>query len=506
MRIPLFAALTVVLLAPAALAQTPTASPARVEPPVVVTSSATGPLLTLDEAIGLARRNNPAYLQQTTARRTADASVRSARGALLPSADASFGTRYQQGGQQVFNGLSFSNSSDAIQSSYGLNLNYRINSASFVNPKAAVANRDAVDADITGAGESLRAAVTQQYLSVLQAQARAALQDTLVNTAKSQLDLAQAKLDVGSGTSLDIRRAEVALGQAKVQQLTAKNNVEVEKLRLYQQLGIAQPANVSLTTDFPVNPPAFSLDSLLDLARRQNPAVLALRSRERAAALNVKVAQASYTPTLNLSTGWGGNSYQYTDAEYLVNQARGSALGQMAACFSQDSLRTRVGLPSTDCNTRYAFTDAEAQAIRDRNSQFPFKFQRSPLALSASLTIPVFDNFNREERVQRASVDRETATYNTKAKELQMTADVTQAYLTLKTAAQTVALQEQNATKAKEELSYAEERYKVGASTFLDVITSRGTYEQALIDRVNAVYDYHKAFAALENAVGRPLR
>jgi len=493
MRIPLLAALTVVLLAPAALAQTPTAAPAS-------------PLLTLDDAIGLARRNNPVYLQQGMARRTADASVRSAKGALLPSADASFGTRYQQGGQQVFNGLSFSNSSDAIQSSYGLNLNYRVNSASFVNPKAAVANRDAVDADITGSGEQLRAAVTQQYLSVLQAQARAALADTLVNTAQSQLELAQAKLAVGSGTSLDIRRAEVALGQAQVQRLTARNNVEVEKLRLFQQLGVAQPTNVSLTTDFPVNPPTFSLDSLLDLARRQNPAVLALRSRERAAGLNVKVAQAAYTPTLNVSTGWGGNSYQYTDADYLVNQARSSALGQMGACFSQDSLRTAVGLPSTDCANRYAFTNAQADAIRARNSQFPFKFQRSPLALSASLTIPVFDNFNREERVQRASVDRETAMYNTKAKELAMTADVTQAYLTLKTATQTVALQEQNATKAQEELAYAEERYKVGASTFLDVITSRGTYEQALIDRVNAVYDYHKAFAALENAVGRPLR
>src|SRR4029078_4184159 len=140
------------------------------ERPVVVTSS-TSPLLTLDEAIGLARRNNPAYLQQATARRTADASVRSARGALLPSADATHGTRYQQGGQQVFNGLSFSNSSDAIQSSYGLNLNSRVHSASFVTPEAAVASQDAVDADITGAGELLRANVTQQYLSVLQAQA-----------------------------------------------------------------------------------------------------------------------------------------------------------------------------------------------------------------------------------------------------------------------------------------------------------------------------------------------
>jgi outer membrane protein len=181
-------------------------------------------------------------------------------------------------------------------------------------------------------------------------------------------------------------------------------------------------------------------------------------------------------------------------------------MSQLASCLAQDSIRTRVGLASANCNTRYVFTDAQAAAIRSSNSQFPFKFERSPLALTASLSLPVFDNFNREERVQRASVEREAAAYNVKAKDLAMTADVTQAYLTLKTAAQTVALQEQNATKAQEELSYAEERYKVGASTFLDVVTSRGTYEQALIDRVNAVYDYHKAFAALENAVGRPLR
>jgi outer membrane protein len=494
MRILPFTALALVCLAPVAQAQNTT------------TRSAADALLTLDEAVNLARRNNPVYLSQATSRRTADAAVRSARGAMLPSADASFGTRYQQGGQQVFNGLSFSNSSDVVQSSYGLNLNYRVNTATFVNPKAAVANRDAVDADISGSGEQLRAAVTQQYLSVLQAKARSALQDTLLKTAESQLELAKAKLAVGLGTSLDIRRAEVAFGQSQVALLTARNNVEVEKLRLFQQLGVTQPSDVQLTTDFPVNPPTFALDSLLDLARRQNPAILALRSRERAAALNVKVARAEYTPTLSLSTGWGGNSYQYTDADFLVNQARGGVMGQLSSCLSQDSLRTAVGLSSANCNSRFVFTDAQAASIRASNDQFPFRFQRSPFALTAAISMPIFDNFNREERVQRAAVDRETAAYNVKAKDLTMTADVTQAYLTLKTSAQTVALQEQNATKAQEELAFAEERYKVGASTFLDVVTSRGTYEQALIDRVNAVYDYHKAFAALENAVGRPLR
>ena len=88
MRILPFAALALVASAPLAGAQSTT------------TRSSAGSVLTLDEAISLARRNNPVFLSQSSNRRTADAAVRSARGALLPSADASFGTRYQQGGQQ----------------------------------------------------------------------------------------------------------------------------------------------------------------------------------------------------------------------------------------------------------------------------------------------------------------------------------------------------------------------------------------------------------------------
>ena len=51
-----------------------------------------------------------------------------------------------------------------------------------------------------------------------------------------------------------------------------------------------------------------------------------------------------------------------------------------------------------------------------------------------------------------------------------------------------------------------EASFRVGAKTFLDVTSARGTFEKAQIDRVNSIYEYHKAFAALENAVGRPLR
>ena len=59
---------------------------------------------------------------------------------------------------------------------------------------------------------------------------------------------------------------------------------------------------------------------------------------------------------------------------------------------------------------------------------------------------------------------------------------------------------------AREELLLAQERYRVGAATFLDLSDARASYARAESERINAAYEYHRAFAALESAVGRPLR
>jgi outer membrane protein len=137
---------------------------------------------------------------------------------------------------------------------------------------------------------------------------------------------------------------------------------------------------------------------------------------------------------------------------------------------------------------------------------FPFDFTRNPYNLSASLSLPLFNGFQREQRVQEAAANRADAQYNIRAQQLRLTADVTSAYLTLTAARQTVALQEQNAATARDALSLAQERYRVGANTFLDVTQARAEYERAQTDLINAIYEFHRSFAALENAVGRPLR
>jgi outer membrane protein len=461
--------------------------------------------LTLDEALSIARRNSPAYLQIANNQREADSQVRASDAALLPSVNSSFQTEFSKGGTQIFQGSQLGASSSYVSSQYNLGVRYDVNGATFLNRSAARATRDAVEADVSGSSEQLRAVVTQQYLASLQAEARAAIQDTLVATARAQLELARARTAVGAGTTLDVRRAEVALGQAEVAALTARNNVDIAKLQLFQQMGVQLPVDVRLVTAFPIQQPSFRLDSLLDLARRTNPNLEATRAREHAANVNVRARRSAYTPTLTVQTGWGGQSFEYRDPDFLIQSTQQTMERQLAACQIQDTVFTRVGLPPQGC-TDYVFTPAVADRLRDRNNTFPFQFQRSPFGVSATLSLPIFDRWNRELQVQQAVVQRDDARQARRARELQTTSDVTQAYLNLVTAARTVTLQEQVAARAREELSFAEERYRVGASTFLDVSTSRATFEQAQVDRVNAVYEYHRAFAALENAVGRPLR
>jgi outer membrane protein len=470
-------------------------------------SQPAGPVLSLDEAIALARRNNPEHLQTVNDRRAAGAAVRAAYGNLLPSVNSSLTGQYQQGGDQYFNGVRLSQSSDVVQSRYEIGLNYALNGSTLIAPKLQRANREAVEADIEGSASLLRNTVSQQYLSALQSQARAALADTLVAAAQSQLGLAQARAAVGAATQLDVRRAEVELGQQRVNAIQAHNAVEIDKLRLFQRMGVPQPADVQLTSQFAIAPPTFSVDSVLELARRQNPVLLALRSREKVAGLGVQSRRSEYTPTLRMSSGFGGNYSGYTNADVPVAAERERMLSSRRSCFTQDSIRVGVGLSSIagEC-AAFDFTAADAQRVRSASQLRPFDFSRAPWYLTASVSLPLFDGFSREQRLQEAQAQRDDARQSIRARELALTADVTAAYLTLGAAAQTVAQQEQNAVKAREELAFAQERYRVGAATFLDVIQARAAYERVESDRITAVYDYHKAFAALESAVGRPLR
>lgn len=468
------------------------------------TPVSTGAGLTLEQAISTARENNPLLQQTRNNIRTADAQVHSAYGALLPSLSANFSTQYTQSGTQFIQGVALPNPGDSYSTGYRVGVGYNISAAAAFAPRAAKANRAAAEATATSNSETLRANVTTQYIQVLEDQATAAVNDTLVQSAQAELDLANAKLKVGSGTILDVRTAEVALGQAEVDAATSKNQAMVDKVKLFQTMGVAPDTSAVLTTAFTLTAPPASLESLLDLARRVNPDVAAKKSNEHASQMQVRVAQSEYLPSLSLSTGIGGQGFGYSDADKFIATQQLNTAQRFGSCMRSDSLRVGAGLqPLGGCGSP-TLSAADVETLRASNN--PFKFQSSPFSLYASVSLPIFNGFQREQGIEQAEVVHDNAVFDLKSRQLQLVTDVTTAYLNLVNARKVVDLRETNARQATEALTLAEESYKVGAKTFVDVTTARGTYQKALVDRINAIYEYHKAFAALESAVGRPLR
>jgi outer membrane protein TolC len=465
--------------------------------------------LGLQEAIELAQRHNPALRQVANDRGAAAWGVRNAYTQLfLPGVSASAGFNYRGAGSQTFLAQEFIQGSGTIGSSYSLGLSWQLSGATLTAPGQAKAQLRAVDASVDGARINLQALVTQQYLAILQAQAQVQLAETQVTRNDEFLRLAQARFQVGQATMLDVRQAEVAKGQADVALLQARQAVTVEKLRLFQQMGIPapeDPAVVSLRDTFPVVAPAWALGDLLRSADDGNPDVYALRAQASAASFTEKATKSQWLPTLNFSAGWSGFTQQYTNGNFLVNQARQGARADSIQCAFTNGAWLNPDVTPLNCGALIPTPTQEAEILAG-NDVFPFNFRSQPFSASIQISLPLFTQFSRPLRVAQASQQADDAQLAVEARRLQVRTDVSQAFYTLETAHQTITIQEASRVAASEQLRLATERYRVGSGTFFELLDAQLAGQRAEADYINAIYAYHRAVASLEAAVGRPLR
>ena len=479
-------------------------------PAVAGAQQAVPAALSLADAITIARDKNPAYRQVLNDRGPAEWGVRGAFSSLvIPTVSAAGGMSYTGPGSQTFLSSSFTQSVSTVSSFYDLSLSWQLSGTTLSQPWLAKAQQHAVDADIAGAANALATGITQQYLTVLQTRDQAELARKTLARNDEFLKLAQARFSVGQATLIDVRQAQVARGQAAVALLRAQTVVSVEKLRLFEQMGVTPPTEVQaiqLTDTFAVQTPAWQLPDLLTMAEGQNPALKALRAREAAAAWGVRAATSSYGPSLSLSAGWSGFTQQFTDVDPLIRSGQTSANTQYGACLSSDSVRTGAGLSPRGCAGLQWDPVRDEAALRSQNSVFPFEFTRQPFQARLSISLPIFTNFSQERRVSESRAQHGDLEEAVRARGLAVQTEVSQAFLTLQTAFRTIGLQDTNRSAAREQLQLATERYRVGSGTFFELLDAQVAALRAENDYVNAIYDYHKSLAALEAAVGRSLR
>jgi len=465
--------------------------------------------LSLADAVTLARANNPFYRQAINDRAPAAWGVRNAWSSMLvPSVSASGGIGYAGPGQQTFLTSNFSQSVSTLSSSYSFGLDWTLSGQTLTQPGLRKAQLSAADADIAGAETNLVTTVTQQYLTVLQARDNAEVARQQLQHDEEFQKLAQARYDVGRASLIDVRQAQVARGQAEVVLLRARTAVQVEKLRLFQQMGVTAPvdlAAVQLTDTFTVQAPGWQLNDLLTMAEQQNPALKALREREHAAAWGVRAATSSYGPALSLSAAWSGFTQKLSDINPTIVSLRQGARTDSLACAYENSAWLNTGQQPLDCSL-LANTTAQEQAIRSRNGAYPFQFTPEPFQARLTVRIPLWGNFQQPLEVSQAKAQQQDLQESVRARGFQLQTDVSGAFLTLQTTHQAIAIQDTNRTAAREQLQLATERYRVGSGTFFELLDAQVAALRAETEYVNAVYDYHKALAALEAAVGRPLR
>ncbi|NOT09355.1 MAG: TolC family protein [Gemmatimonadales bacterium] len=499
-------------------AQQPAATPVR----AAATAS-----LSLNDAIEQARRNSPVFRQALNDAGPANWGVRNAYANFLPTFDVSSSLGYTGSGASTFGGSTFNQSSPSMSSSYSLSFNWRLSGQELAATGQQQASRRATEADITNAGEQLRNDVTTQYLNALQATAQTEVARQQVQRNSDFLELARARYQVGQNTMLDVRQAEVLKGQSDVALLRAQQTENEAKIELFRRMGVTipgTPETVALPDSFPVTEPQFDQNQLLSLARDENPSLKAFSARERAATWNTRSAKSRFLPTINLSASLNGFTQQFTDENILIGGRIASAQGQAENCRFQNaligSLPGGAGVPGypnggiiADCNafsnldaTGDALTPEARAQLLERNQVFPFSFTKQPFSARLTISLPIFDGFGRNLQVAQARAQEDDLAESVRATTLLVESNVRSRYLGVINAHRAILVQEQNRQSAREQLRLAQDRYRLGSGSSLEVSDGQNTVTRAEGDYVNAVYEYHKAIAALEFAVGRPLR
>ena len=408
--------------------------------------------ITLADAIRLSERVQPGVVRATGAVTTAAAERRSAMGSYLPSVTASSSASdfYSEGPSRVdpVTGqvLSGSNTNRSVSTSLSASMDLFTGFRRGAENRAAKAGQTAAEASLVDARFQQALATTNQFFNALAAAQLVKVRQASVRRAEEQLKVSVNKLLAGSATRSDTLRSRVTLGSANldlIQAGTALATAEAELARLVGEPGRLQAADDS--TFYQVVAPLDTV-AIRTEAEATSPLVRSTVAEADAARAGLSAAKSAYWPSLTLggSTSWnatGANDYE------LLNQRQ----------------------------------------------------------LTLGLRWNLFDRFDRELSITQQSADLDVADASAADARREVASQLTAALAQLDAARTQIDITQTSVVAATEDLRVQQERYRLGASTIVDVLSSQEALNQAEVDVVVARFTYLRAKAQIEALIGRTL-
>lgn len=314
-------------------------------------------------------------------------------------------------------------------------------------------------ADLSRTGAQLRSAAAGEvkarfsaalftesdYYAVLAGQELSRVATERVRRAEEQLVVARARVTSGAAVQTDSLQLLLELSRARVEQLRQDAALRVARLQLGRRVGEAGPVDAAPLDTVPAPPLPVTLPELVQTALETGPEYQAAKADEIAAAAVLRGQRGTYLPQLNLS----------------------------------------------------------ATHIRFDDHFFPNA--RGVSSISLGVSLPIWNNGQREIAVTQARVNRDVSRALRADLQLAAQRDVTEAYEAYNTARATTDLSETSLTVARENYRVQQSRYRAGATTILDLLDAQLSLTQAQADLVRSRYANRLALAGLEAILGARL-
>lgn len=425
---------------------------AKSQQPATASTSLGAPIrITLQDALVLARKNEPTYHSALTDAALAREDRTQSRDALLPTVSFTTSILYTQ--PNSFGTVRYiANNAPREYVSQG-NVHEQLDVASVMAYRHSAALAAVAKAQAEIASRGLVVTVMQNYFGVAAATQRLAAAHRLSDDGETFLKLTQELEKAGEVAHADVIKAELQMHDRERQYKEAQLALVNARLDLAVLLFPDFNDNFELVDDLHANIPLPLRSEFESQAAQQNPEIRAALATVQAANQEVNGERAGYLPSVGLDYWYGIDATHYA---------------------------TYGPLPPPEVG------------------------QTENLGSSAlaSLTLPIWNWGATQSRVRQAQLRRDQAKLELSYTQRKLLAEMRSLYSEAETALNELAGLQRSSELAADSLRLTTLRYKNGEATVLEVVDAQSAYAAANANYQDGALRYRVALANLQTLTG----
>ncbi|MCR5820797.1 MAG: TolC family protein [Bacteroidaceae bacterium] len=402
---------------------------------------------TLQECLDYAETHNIQVQKNRISQQEGEQSLQQAKAALFPSLSfsmsQSLGYRpFQESTNMVQNGIVTKTANKLTENgSYGLNANWTVWDGG-INRKTIEAQKvqnKILEQQTRQTLNTIQEQIAQLYVQILYTTEAQKVNQQLQETAQRQYDRGLERLKVGDIAKADLAQLESQLAATKYDVVNSQTQVEGYKRQLKEllQLDINSPFDVAKEeiADAQALAPIPDKTNVYAHALINRPEIKSAQLAQQAADIQLNIAKRGYYPSIGINAGIGDSHYSASDESY------GKQL--------KHNLNGSIGL---------------------------------------SVSVPIFDNRRNKTNVEKAKLQRTTATLDRSDKELSLGSTIENYWLQA-TSAQQRFIAAQTAVRSQQ-TSYelVDQQFKEGLKNIVDLLQARDNLLNAQQNKLQSKY------------------